>query len=159
MTTQRLHSKSQCGQACTAQKASKLCADRAELDEERLELDRAARALEGQIKLIDDELMRFVKAEAGDDGLPVVELSRYRVEIIQADGYFSYKDNLIAEIGLEEFEKRKNAVPTKDKVQLTEKYPKAVAAARAKAAEVRTKRTTAGSAGAGKTGSSKSRAA
>jgi hypothetical protein len=132
MTTQRLH-KSAGPPACTATKAAKLCRQRVELDQERLELDRAARALTSQIATIDDELIRFAKTSDP----PVVDVARFTIAVVQAPGFFSYKDNLVSEIGLEEYERRKSAVPTKDKLVLTEKSPATRAKAPGSAARVR----------------------
>jgi hypothetical protein len=125
MPTQRLH-KTAGPPACTPTKASKLCTERAQLDAERLEIEREARSLSSRIAAIDDELIRFTKA-AGEP--PVRELARFTLAVVQAPGFFSYKDNLVAEIGLEEMERRKRGVATKDKLVLTEKVPAARSAA------------------------------
>lgn len=121
MATHKLHKRVPLA-ACTATKASKLCKERAELDELRLELNRESDSLVKKIAAIDDELMRFVEANRSGKE-PVVELAKHRLEIIQTAGFFSYKDNLIREIGFDEFERRKSEVPTKPKLQLTEKLP------------------------------------
>jgi hypothetical protein len=125
----------------TATRATQLILLRDELEEERLELERAARTLDNESKRIKSELMRFVRAhQKGDD--PIVELAKHRLEIIQVDGFFSYKDTLIGEIGFDEFERRRNLVPAKDDLAVTEKRPassKAVTAARDRAASLRTK--------------------
>lgn len=129
----------------TATRASQLCGLRAELDEERLELDRASRAIENEIKRIEIQLLRFAKSSDP----PVVNVSRWQIAVVEKNGFFSYKDNLISELGFEEFERRRLSVPKEDDLQVTELRPaaptKAVKEARAKAASLRTKRTTAAS--------------
>lgn len=98
--------------------AAALCKEWAALDEERLRLNREAEAAERRQKKIEAELVPFVKATK-TGRLPVRELTKFRLEIVQWGNWFGLKDALIDEIGQEEFDRRREAVGTHDKLRIT----------------------------------------
>ena len=106
--------------AISERKATQLLAELAQLDADRLELNRHADSLKKQIDAIESQLFAFVAAAAKTARSKVrsVSLKKWRVSIIAVAKSLYYKAELEKEIGVEEVEKRRAALGTKDVLQV-----------------------------------------
>lgn len=94
----------------------KLVATRAELDEERLELEREARRLAARIETIDATIMTALRQRR----VRTLVLGRWEASLVTKPGSLFYKGALIDEIGQEEFDRRLAAVPEREVVEITD---------------------------------------
>jgi len=98
---------------------ARLCAEWHALDNERLKLQAAALAKRKR----QDEIERDLGGQALLDGTGVVDLPRWQFGYELVAGFFSYRDELVKEIGLDELNTRKAAVPQKRDFFLRDKGP------------------------------------
>ena len=115
---------------------TRLCAERKALDDERLKLEGQARAKAKRIAELDDTL----SAQLNLDGTSVCDLPRWQFGFELVAGYLSYKDELVSVIGYDELERRKAAVPPREKFFLRDKGQPAAKRTTAKDAKRATKK-------------------
>ena len=110
---------------------NRLCAEHKALDDERLKLEGQARAKAKRVAEIDDALCAQLKL----DGASVCDLARWQFGLELVAGYLSYKDELVSVIGYDELERRKAAVPPRERFFLRDKGPPAAKRTTAKGAK------------------------
>jgi hypothetical protein len=102
--------------------ASALCKERAELDELRLEANRAADKLKRKVESLEAKLFTFVtaslKTSRSQSKVRSVLLTKWRLSIVEEPKSLYYKGALEDEIGSEEFQARIAALGTKDVLQV-----------------------------------------
>ena len=96
---------------------TKLAAEYAALDNGRLKDQESAAQKAKRQK----EIELLLGAQARLDGVALCDLPRWQFGFELVDGFFSYKDALVAEIGEEELTRRKADVPQKEKFFLHDK--------------------------------------
>lgn len=110
----------------------KLVAMRAELDEERLELEREARRIAERIATIDAQILTALRQRR----VRSLTAGRYEASILTKPGSLYYKGALLEELGQEEFDRRLAAVPAREVIEITDqgRIPRPRAARKPRAA-------------------------
>lgn len=104
-------------QRLTDYKRARLCAEWSRLEDERLDLQAQMYERGKQCQAIERQLAEQLDV----DGVTLVDLARYQFGRELVRGTMYYKQALIDELGLEEFERRQAAVPAKQKFFLRDK--------------------------------------
>lgn len=96
---------------------TRLCAQWAALDAERLKLNEAARAKAKR----QAEIEALLTGQLQIDGALICDLARWQFGLELVAGSLSYKDELVKVIGDEELQKLKAAAPEREKFFLRDK--------------------------------------